>query len=323
MNAQPEISMPNGKAVTLSNLRMPADKVENLPAVNVGFTNLQGFELAQRGAKLLASSDLVPQQYKGNIANCVVALNMAARVGADPLMVMQNLDVVRGRPAWRAKFLISTVNTCGRFTALRYEWFGERGKDDWGCRAWAIEKSTGEKLIGPDISIALAKEEGWYGKKDSKWQTIPQKMLMYRAGAWWSDLYAPELAMGLQTREEVYDTIDAEKMDDGSFGVNLDSLRSDNNTEEKLHPTIETLQDNTTIAVQNAEAAKSTPPEEKPAVELTLIGWQKEIRNAATQAEAMVMRDKAFTQFTGDEVAQNAINATYEKKVAELKKTAV
>lgn len=123
-------------------------------------------------------------------------------------MVMQNLDIVHGRPSWRAQFLIGTVNSCGRFSAIRYEFFGEKDKDSWGCRAWAVEKSTDEKLVGPDISIALAKAEGWHDKKGSKWKTMPQLMLMYRAGAWWTRAYAPELSLGIRTAEEEDDIID-------------------------------------------------------------------------------------------------------------------
>lgn len=188
---------------------------ENLPEVArkstdvmVGFSSQQSFELAQRAAKLLSTSTLVPKEYQGNLSNCVIALNMASRIDADPLMVMQNLVVVHGRPTWSSQFLIATVNTCGRFSALRYEFFGTQGQDDWGCRAWAIEKATGEKLVGTDISIGLAKKEGWYQKNGSKWQTMPQQMLMYRAGSWWARAYAPELSMGLHTDDEIRDIID-------------------------------------------------------------------------------------------------------------------
>ena len=38
------------------------------------------FETAQREAKALSSSDLVPQQYKGNVANTLVALEIAHRI---------------------------------------------------------------------------------------------------------------------------------------------------------------------------------------------------------------------------------------------------
>ena len=194
-------------AVSIQELRenLPVQRAEN---VSVGFTTLQGFELAQRAAKALSQSTLVPKEYQGNLPNCIVALNMAQRLNADPLMVMQNLVIVHGRPTWSAQFLISTANSCGHFSALRYEWKGKEGTDEWACRAWAIEKATGERLEGSWVSIALAKKEGWYQKNGSKWQTMPQQMLMYRAGSWWVRAYAPELSMGLTTAEEARDFID-------------------------------------------------------------------------------------------------------------------
>ena len=172
-----------------------------------GFGSVDSFALLQRGGTLLAASSLVPKEYQGNVPNCVIALNMAQRIGADPLMVMQNLHIVHGRPGWSAQFLIATFNQCGRFTALRYEWFGEAGTDAWGCRAWAIEKSTGEKLTGSAITIALAKSEQWLDRAGSKWKTMPEQMLMYRSAAWFVRAYAPEIAMGLQTTDEIHDTV--------------------------------------------------------------------------------------------------------------------
>lgn len=216
--------MTTATQTNLQSLRNPAQP-ETMP-VSVGLTNSQSFELAQRAAKMLAASTLVPKDYQGNIPNCVIALNMAQRVGADPLMVMQNLVVVHGRPTWSSQFLIATVNTCGKFSALRYEFFGQPGTDSWGCRAWAIEKATGEKLVGTDVSILMAKREGWYSKNGSKWQSIPQQMLMYRAGAWWTRAYAPELSMGLHTADEVADVYDASRGTDGSYTVDLAALRT-------------------------------------------------------------------------------------------------
>lgn len=185
-------------------------------SVVIGFNSAAGFELMQRGAKLLAASTLVPKEYQNNISNCVIALNMANRLGADPMMVMQNLYIVHGRPSWSAQFLISSFNQCGRFSAIRYKWLGTQGADDWGCQAYAIERSSGEVITGPTITILLSKKEGWYGKNGSKWQTMPELMLMYRAAAWLVRTHAPEISMGLQTTDEVLDAaIDA----DGSYSV--------------------------------------------------------------------------------------------------------
>lgn len=189
----------------------------NLPAaaqaaapIQVGLTDSQSFELAQRVAKCFAMSTLVPKDYQNNLPNCVIALNMASRMGADPMMCMQNLHVVHGRPAWSAQFLIATFNKCGRFSAIRYEFTGQEGSDSWGCRAKATELATGEVLSGTTVTIAMAKREGWYQKSGSKWQSMPEQMLMYRAASWFVRAYAPEIAMGLQTAEEMRDTYEME-----------------------------------------------------------------------------------------------------------------
>jgi len=233
---------------SLSNLRQQPETQQ----YQVGLIDSMGFELAQRAAKLLASSDLVPKQYQGNIPNCVIALNMAARVGADPLMVMQNLILIHGRPTWSSQFLIATVNTCGRFSALRYEFFGEEKTDERGCRAWAVEKETNEKLVGTDITIGIAKKEGWFGKNGSKWQSIPQQMLMYRAGSWWCRAYAPELSMGLHTAEEVGDIIDIDS--DG----NINST-----TTETLRGAIKEVDDETG-EIQETPTTENTSKDDQP-----------------------------------------------------------
>lgn len=197
-------------AVSISDLKrdQPARETRLAP-IQPGFGDLASFELMQRGAKVLASSTLVPEQFRGpeGLPNAIVALNMALRMQADPLMVMQNLYVVHGRPAWSAQFLIATFNRSGRYSALRYEWEGTRGKDDWGCRAWAKELATGDRITGPLVTMQTAKDEKWIERAGSKWKTIPELMLTYRAAAWFVRTNAPEIAMGLPTAEEREDMV--------------------------------------------------------------------------------------------------------------------
>ena len=109
-------------------------------------------------ASKLAGSDIIPAAFQQKPANVLIALDMANRMNASPMMVMQNLYVVNGNPGWSSKFLISTFNMCGRFSPIRYEFFGQPATDGYGCRAYATEKSTGEKLIGPDVTIKMAKD---------------------------------------------------------------------------------------------------------------------------------------------------------------------
>ncbi len=170
------------------------------------FASEANFVGAQRMAKALAASSLMPKEYQGNIPNVLIALDMASRIGVSVLMVAQNLNLIHNRPSWASTFLIATVNQCGRFTPLRFRWQGKEGTDEWGARAVAKERASGEELVGTLITIALAKREGWYQKSGSKWQTMPEQMMCYRAAAFWTRIYAPELSLGMHTADEVIDT---------------------------------------------------------------------------------------------------------------------
>lgn len=170
------------------------------------FSNAPAFEMAQRIAKALSSSDLVPANYKGNLPNCLIALEVAQRTGSSPLMVMQHLNVIHGRPSWSSQYIIAAVNSCGRFSPLRFRVDGEG--DAQTCIASATDAATGELLEGPPVSIRMAKEEGWWAKSGSKWKTMPDLMLRYRAAAFFGRLYAPDVLMGMHSAEEVADFID-------------------------------------------------------------------------------------------------------------------
>lgn len=175
------------------------------------FSSVDHFKQAYKMAHYLCQSSMVPKQYQGqgNIGNCIIALEMAQRIGASPFAVMQNLDVIHGSPSWRSQFVIASLNSCGRFSPLRFKVEGEG--DDRTAIAWAYDKATGEVLEGPPVSIATAKAEGWYDKNGSKWKTIPELMLRYRAAKWFGNLYAPDITMGMHDDTEVRDIIDVKQ----------------------------------------------------------------------------------------------------------------
>lgn len=195
-------------------------------ANNFLFTK-DGVESMTALASKLAASDIIPQAFQKKPANVLIALDMANRLNTSPMMVMQNLYVVYGNPGWSSKFLIATFNMCGRFSSIRYEYFGKPGTDDYGCRAYATELATGEKVQSIDVTIKMAKDEGWYSKNGSKWKTMPQLMLQYRSAAFLVRTVAPEISMGIQTMEELEDIGPVNVTDTGTVKDVVDKVEAE------------------------------------------------------------------------------------------------
>lgn len=167
----------------------------------------KGFALAQRMAVSLSKTTLVPKDYQNNVANCMIALDVANRMRIAPLVVTQNLHIINSKPSWSSTFTIAQINCSPKFKgALQFKAEGEIGKDNRTCTAFIANKD-GSILEGTPVSIAMAKAEGWYGKPGSKWPNMPEQMLRYRAAAFFARLYCPEVLMGLQTADEIYDVV--------------------------------------------------------------------------------------------------------------------
>ena len=167
------------------------------------YKNTDSFEFAQRQAKSLCESDLVPKSYQGQkgLPNCLVAIEMSKRMKLSPLTVMQNLNVIHGTPTWSAQFITSQILGCGRFTNFDYLVKGEGDTLEVQCVATRIED---QKLVkGTTVSMRMARLEGW--TRNSKYQSMPELMLRNRAATFFGRQYIPDLLLGVQTSEEVVD----------------------------------------------------------------------------------------------------------------------
>lgn len=237
-------TQPTDREIQVANLNLQLAQTRSTAEYNASIAGQiqRQFESMQRCAKPYSESTIVPTAYRGNLGNCIIALDLAHRMNLPALAVMQNLYVVNGNPSWSSKFLVASINTCGRFTNLRYrkrnlgklgkvkynglEYDKDKGRkttkvmefdatgiDNWECVAHAVEKATGETLESDPVTIEMAIKEGWYTKDGSKWVTMPMLMLTYRAAAFWQRVYAPEMSMGFRTVEEERDMVDAEYED--------------------------------------------------------------------------------------------------------------
>ena len=170
------------------------------------FSGSDQFALAQRMARALISSNMVPSNFR-DVGSCLIAIDMAARLKMNVLAVMQNMYIVHGKPAWSSQFIISSINQSGLFaSSLHFDFVGKKGTDSYGCKAWALDKQTKDKVEGTTITIQMAKDEGWYAKSGSKWKTMPEQMLRYRAAAFFGRTYAPDVTMGIYSKDEIEDS---------------------------------------------------------------------------------------------------------------------
>lgn len=235
---------------------LPMQSTASTALSNNGVFQVTNFNEAINAASFLSGSSLVPTDYRrwapvknqygkpvfnadgtpqlmenpNATSNCLIALNMANRMGYDPLMIMQNLYIIEGRPAWSSQFIIAAINACGKFDPLQFEIvnegekeieyvnsYWENGKklsnkatiklENLTCIAWTTDKK-GNRLKSDKVSMEMAVKEGWYQKNGSKWQTMAGQMLRYRAAAFFGRIYAPEILMGIYSADEVRDFVD-------------------------------------------------------------------------------------------------------------------
>lgn len=211
-------------------LMKPDERAAALANETSAFLNVARFEQMQRVASMLSKSDFVPERFRGNIGNCMVALDMASLMRMHPIMLMRQMYIVHGSPGFTGQFVSALLNNSKRYVdPIEYEWKSEKGKPDWGCRAFAIRKSSGKKVHGPWVDWQMVQKEKWNvdkpyrdgkGVQLSKWNTMPEIMFRYRAASFFGRANDADLLMGMQTIDEIEDQqTDMIKASDGTYTV--------------------------------------------------------------------------------------------------------
>ena len=170
------------------------------------FNDTVSFQKLYDIGKMFASSTLVPQAYQGKPMDCTIAVDMANRMNVSPMIVMQNLYVVKGKPSWSGQACMSLVKANPEFKDVRHVYTGQKGTDTWGCYVTATRTKTDEVVNGPEVTIKMAKAEGWTSKKP-KWTNMPELMLAYRAAAFFARVHIPNALMGCSVEGEAEDTM--------------------------------------------------------------------------------------------------------------------
>jgi hypothetical protein len=157
----------------------------------------QTFEQALTFSNYLADSDLVPKDFKGKPANCLIAMQWGAELGLKPLQALQNLAIINGRPSLWGDAVIALVRGSPLCESVI--------ETDDGHVATCRVKRRGEAEQVRTFSMEDAKAAGLMGKQ-GPWTQYPKRMRQMRARAFALRDVFPDVLRGLPVAEELMDT---------------------------------------------------------------------------------------------------------------------
>lgn len=183
------------------------------------YSDISLYEQFSRMAESLCKSELVPQSYRNKPESCLLAIDMARQIGCkSPFFIMQNLNMIQGKPSWSGQYCTAIVRA--NFKNTHLEWVGDPKDENFGCRVIATDR-YGNECKGTLVTMKMAKAEGWTNKNGSKWLTMPIQMLQYRAFAFFARVHCPEKLLGLYDEYETSD-INAQRQRSSNV-VNLEN----------------------------------------------------------------------------------------------------
>jgi len=170
------------------------------------------FAQLQRAAALYSASKFVPETFQNDVASCFIAIELAVRWKLSPVLVMQHLYLVYGKPGLDGQLAIALINSQGPFRG-RIQWRFEGEGKTRKVTAYGYLRDTGE-LCEATVDWNMVEAEGWNrdkplrdgkGVQKSKWNTMADHIFKFRSAAFLGRTYCPEVLMGIHTIDEVED----------------------------------------------------------------------------------------------------------------------
>lgn len=160
----------------------------------------QNLDDVYRLAGMIHASGMAPTSLKTKEA-ISVALMHGLEVGLPPMMALQSIAVINGRPTLWGDGALALVRATGLLESFD-EWIDGAGEN---MIAYCKIKRRGEQPITHSFSISDARRAGLWSKA-GPWQQYPRRMIAMRPRSWClRDTFA-DVLKGLRIAEEVMDT---------------------------------------------------------------------------------------------------------------------
>ena len=152
-------------------------------------------------SKAMAVSSLIPQQYRGNPANLLFAIEYADSLGIERINALTSIHVIEGKPSASAELIAGLIRRAGH--RLRVT------GDDKSATAELIRADDPDFTYTATWTIARAQTAGLIGK--SVWKNYPAAMLRARVVTEVGRMGASDALLGVvYTPEELGADVDSQ-----------------------------------------------------------------------------------------------------------------
>ena len=171
-------------------------------------------------AKALAAAGLLPDAFRQQPANVLLGMELAGALNLAPIVVINELAVIGGKPSFSAKFMRSLVRRAGHRLRESYT--------DGVARCVIVRADDPEWEHVALWDEAKARQHDYWGK--GHWRKNPELMLKNRALSECVREACPEVLGGIAyTPDEVADFVPSARVEqvayapmDGPMGVSID-----------------------------------------------------------------------------------------------------
>lgn len=162
---------------------------------------LATFDDAFRFAKMVASSEFAPKDFRGKPESCLLAVQHGSEVGLGPMQSLQSIAVINGRPSVWGDAALALVMGSPVCEYVRETVTGDGDAMVATCEA---KRRGYPQPTTVAFSVADAKKAGLWGKS-GPWTQYPRRMLQLRARGFALRDAFPDVLKGLVTAEEAQD----------------------------------------------------------------------------------------------------------------------
>lgn len=283
----------------------------------------QDFPAVMEVAHVLHASGMAPRDFNNPQKICVAIMH-GLEVGMPPMMALQTIAVVNGRPSLFGDGALALVRASGLLHQIAEEMEREGPmdpKDPWkGAYASCTVKRTDDpKARNFKFSVSDAKRAGLWGKS-GPWTQYPKRMLAMRARAYALRDVFPDVLRGLRFAEEL---VDVQRQDEAAA---VESLIGEGDTQDVELP--DAIDVEAEDEGDGADPIDQSPPEEEdapaddtkdePRVDPILVSLQEVPDESAALQKWLDMNETAFEMIREDDEARmtaidKAITAKQQK----------